>query len=185
MMRTAMAHIRQLLSDVVHMLGRHGSLLQDLGFDHDGWQAKRLIASTLAMLCRCDAAIPAAIQANVPAHIVTFAEASLEPTFPADCKEAMQHSCIDAIQQLAHSNEGKAAVRAAGVIPVLANLLHSDNAVTVGKALHGFMGLTIDNESKEPTLEVRSQLVARLNHSAGRTAGPKLGLVKDSACSDD
>lgn len=107
------------------------------------------------MAMRCDAAIPAAVAAGVAQRIVDFAEVSQEATFPAAYKSAMLRSCVEGLVQLTHTPAGKAAIREAHGIPMLAALLRSDDSVVVCQALHAFMGLTIDIESKLATLEVR------------------------------
>jgi hypothetical protein len=138
------------------LTGHARCFLQTLGFDGSAWKAKQIIAHTLAMVGRSNTAVPVALAAGVPDLIVAFAEASFESTFPEQSRQAMQRSCVECLLQLSHTVEGKAGVRAAGGIPVLGRLLRSGDSVTVGKALYAFMCLTIDNESKQATLEVRA-----------------------------
>lgn len=131
--------------------------MQAAGDDQAGWQAKQLMAETFALITRCDAAIPTAVKAGVPQQIVQYSHAAVGPAFPSSCKVSMMRSCVECLLQLTHGPTGKAAIREAGGIPVLAAQLGSDDAAVINRALHAFMGLTIDIDSKQLTLEVCSQ----------------------------
>ena len=140
---------------------QHGvrRVLQMLDQDNTARESKIELVLVLAMLMRSVDATSHALEARVPAAIVALVTETFDGSFPANHKEILQRNCVECLFQLSHVPEGKTAIREAGAIDVLTKLLDSQDSKTVSLALHTFMGLTIDIDSKEPTLQVPSSRI--------------------------
>jgi hypothetical protein len=124
------------------------------------WTAKQQMTEVLALICRYTPATLSALAAHVPDVVVALVERTFEADFPEGVKLGMRYSCLNCLVQLSQSMEGKAAVREAGAVPILANLLKEKDSTTISKTLSAFMALSIDTESKYVILQVRGRFSA-------------------------
>jgi hypothetical protein len=118
------------------------------------------MTKVLALICRYTLATLSALAARVPEVVVALVEKTFEADFPDGVKLSMRYSCLNCLVQLSQSMEGKAAVREAGAIPVLAKLLQEKDGTTISKTLCTFMALSIDTESKYAILQVSGRFSA-------------------------
>jgi hypothetical protein len=133
-------------------------MVQTLPAGRHAWTAKQQMAEVLALICRYTATTPSALAAHVPDVVVALADSTFQDEFPDSIKLRMRCSCLSCLAQISHNMQGKAAVREAGAIPVLAKLLNEKDGTTISKTLSVFMALSIDTESKYAILQVSDKV---------------------------
>ncbi|KAG1668019.1 hypothetical protein FOA52_006552 [Chlamydomonas sp. UWO 241] len=143
--------------------------------DTDGMRACINAATALASLCTTDAGILSCLKHYVPACIVRLAGRCLtgDFKFESDLNECYE-AVADCLEQIAHQKYGKTAVREAGAIPVLAQLLEVAqwHAATVKKATAALMATSVEKDSKLPIVESAGAALVRLLKSSDEANVP-------------
>lgn len=143
----------------------------------DAISSSRAVLAGVGTLCNCttsDQGIFVALDAQVPPTILKLAKAK-------DSDADLKTACARCLRNLCHHPYGKVQVHEADGIPVLTEMLTSPIESIQQQAAAAFMGLTLEEDAKLPTIHsAAKQLVAILHHENPDVAENVLATIQNA-----